>query len=96
MTVEEERERQLASWLGQTARSMEVERQRRERMEHEKVANKRVLIETYEDIKASLEAREREEAIQRMTKELDAKMQLAQQRLLGEALIRIIDGMNRS
>ncbi len=92
MSLEEMRDKQLAEWLIQNAKRIQAERQRQERVEEEKIPSYGFI--PFEDIRTSLEARENEETLERTINQFDAKcnayMQLAQQKLLGEAIIRML------
>ncbi|MGA2784964.1 MAG: hypothetical protein ABSF09_09740 [Candidatus Bathyarchaeia archaeon] len=97
MTIQEDRDSQLTSWLMQTAKSLKAKRQHRERIDEEKFRIYRAI--PYEDVRASLEARENQETLERTINEFDAKynahLQLAQQKLLGDTITRCVDEKKR-
>ena len=104
MTSLQDRERQLAEWLVQSARNLEAERQR-ERMEEERVERLRAererlrqqaLIREYEEEKAK--QRELEEAAKELTERVrkaEADLQRRQYEMIAEALVKMVDERKR-
>jgi hypothetical protein len=93
MTVHEERERRLASWLVQKALAIEAERQQ---SVQRKKTPRVVMLERWEDIRASLDARDAQAERERLTKEINAKMWLGEQLMWGNIWLNFIKAMNES